>query len=197
MPRLFFIVDFQVEGDFPRYGNNDERVDTIAAQLVRVFNEKLQKVNTYRNAITTLLVLTITSNEVYGKKTGNTPDDRKKGEPFAPGANPMHGRDMHGALASLESDGISNTFSIVPSALGRNEKDRISNLVHLLDGYAHDSGHHINVNIFNRETLLEAMVHPEKYPQLTVRVSGNTVNFIKLSREQQMDVINRTFHQSM
>ena len=196
------VVDYEIEGDFPKYGNDDDRVDQIAVDLVKTFLNKLQKHQTYRNSKHTLSILTITSNVVYGKNTGNTPDGRRAGEPFGPGANPLHGRDVNGSLAVLNSiaklpyeyaeDGISYTFAITPSALGKEEDTRITNLVNMLDGYFEKTGHHINVNVFDRSLLLDAMDHPEKYPQLTIRVSGYAVNFIKLTREQQLDVIHRT-----
>ena len=198
-------VDYEVEGDFPKYGNDDERVDSIAVDLVKTFMKKLERHQTYRNAKPTLSVLTITSNVVYGKNTGNTPDGRRAGEPFGPGANPLHGRDIEGAVAVMNtiaklpfdyaSDGISYTFAITPNTLGKETDTQIDNLKNLLDGYFMQTGHHINVNIFDRSLLEDAMEHPEKYPQLTIRVSGYAVNFVKLTREQQLDVIHRTIHE--
>ena len=200
-------VDYTVEGNFPKYGNDDDRVDEIAVNIVKSFMKKLEKHHTYKNSRATLSILTITSNVVYGKNTGNTPDGRRDGEPFGPGANPLHGRDINGALAVMNTiaklpyeyseDGISYTFSITPATLGKDEESKTNNLVSMLDGFFVQTGHHINVNVFDRDLLLDAMDHPEKYPQLTIRVSGYAVNFIKLTREQQLEVIHRTIHEKI
>lgn len=200
-------IDYEIEGDFPKFGNDDDRVDQIAVDVTKAFLNKLRKHQTYRNSKHTLSILTITSNVVYGKSTGNTPDGRRAGAPFGPGANPLHGRDVNGAIAVMNSiaklpfdsaeDGISFTFSITPNTLGKSDEEKIDNLVNMLDGYFTQTGHHINVNVFDRALLLDAMDHPEKYPQLTIRVSGYAVNFTKLTREQQLDVVNRTIHEKI